>query len=136
MATDLSMNSKDARSIKRAKLDDNIILSGVIHDNIKDLSSFRIDKILNNNSNRKTVCLQGFFDGSEETALVILEKPAFEEQCLLQDSDFFSKKSVLKKVFHNDIYGNFDFFPNIELNCKLEMLVFVDSSSSSNYFLL
>lgn len=89
-----------------------------VHSNIKDLSTFKVDKILNNNTKAKLVCLQGTFSNADGAALVLLEKTAFEEENLKSDSQYFSSSSCLKKIFHNDIYGNYEYYPDIQLNCK------------------
>lgn len=93
-----------------------------VYENINDLSTFKVGEILNNNTRGKTVCLQGSFHNSTENSLVILEKTAFDVKNLIQESEFFTKDSYLTKVFHNDVYGNFELFPKVELNCKLSAM--------------
>ena len=105
-----------------------------------DLSKFKINTILNNNSNRKTVCVLGHFttlDASEDAndakrqAIVILEKKAFTEQDLNQNRKtvdeiestdenrgYFSGRTKLKTEFVNDIYGNFECYPCPDINSK------------------
>ncbi|GJQ79703.1 hypothetical protein Trydic_g5850 [Trypoxylus dichotomus] len=79
-----------------------------------------LERLLENggrkNRNHKTVCLQGTFSNADGAGLVILEKTAFEEDNLKCSSDYFSTSSYLKKVFHNDIYGNYEYYPVLELN--------------------
>lgn len=89
-----------------------------IHESLVDLSSFQLEKVLHNNTNRKTVCLKGKFASKHGEALVLLEKTAFAEENLKQDSDYFTKSSALEKVFHNDIYGNYNYFPKVNLNSE------------------
>lgn len=86
-----------------------------VHINLNNLSAFKVDKILSNNTNRKTVCLQGTFEALEGVGVIVLEKTAFEEDNL-KDGDYFANSSSLKKQFHNDIYGNYEYFPQVELN--------------------
>lgn len=94
--------------------------NGSVHNNLRDLSAFKVKKILSNNTNRKVVCLEGSFDSVEGVGLVVLEKTAFEEENLIKNgSDYFAQNSALKKQFHNDIYGNYEYFPKAELNCRL-----------------
>lgn len=88
-----------------------------IHNTIKDLSDFKLKNILQNNSNRKSVYLCGTFDSREGDAVVILEKTAFAEENLNNDSDYFTDKSYLEKIFQNDIYGDYKYFTLNELNC-------------------
>lgn len=106
-------------SVKKRKLDDGAEEKQPnIHSTIEDLSSFKLEKILNNNTRSKIVCLQGTFSDADGAGLVILEKYAFEEENLKSNSDYFSTSSCLKKVFHNDIYGNYEYYPVTQLNCK------------------
>lgn len=89
-----------------------------VHNQLSDLSTFKFKKVLSNNTNRKVVCLQGSFDASDGVGIVVLEKTAFEEGDFKDDTEYFSEGSSLKKVFHNDIYGNYEYFPKVELNGK------------------
>lgn len=42
--------------------------------------NFRLERLLSNNTNRKTICLLGHFeDNAEHKAIVILEKLAFSD---------------------------------------------------------
>lgn len=100
-----------------------------------DLSKFKTEKILQNNCTRKSACILGRFididsnDDNNNRALIILEKNAFTPQIIgvnddddhtddKNDSDFsfFSVLSKLKTDFINDIYGNFQCFPNPDIN--------------------
>lgn len=98
-----------------------------------DLSKFKTDKILQNNSTRKSACILGHFtddnNSTENRALIILEKNAFtpqtigindnndnDENSTNQNLSFFSVLSKLKTDFINDIYGNFQCFPNPDIN--------------------
>lgn len=99
---------------KKLKVDD--CVKEYVHDDIKDLSEFKLDKIINNNTNRKSVCLKGTFASKTGDALVLLEKTAFAEESLLKDNSYFSKDCSLEKIFHNDIYGDYRYFPKVELN--------------------
>lgn len=82
------------------------------------LKDFVLEKILNNNTNRKTVCVQGKFKDKSGVALVILEKNAFKEE-ELDNSGYFSVDSELRTFFQNDIYGNFECFPRASINGEL-----------------
>lgn len=92
--------------------------SNSIHSTIKNLSGFKLKNILQNNSNRKSVYLSGTFDSKEGDAVVILEKTAFAEENLNNDSDYFTDKSYLQKIFQNDIYGDYKYFTLTELNSR------------------
>lgn len=89
-----------------------------VHNHLSDLSTFKFEKVLSNNTNRKTICLQGSFGSSDGVGIVFLEKTAFQETYFKEESEYFNANSSLKKLFHNDIYGNYEYFPKLELNCK------------------
>lgn len=86
-----------------------------IHDDLNNLSTLAEIEVINNNTNRKTVCLKGKFSGKDGIGLVILEKTAFTNSNLTSDK-YFVPDCYLNKVFSNDIYGNYSFFPKTELN--------------------
>ncbi|KAB0792467.1 hypothetical protein PPYR_14426 [Photinus pyralis] len=108
------VNNCDSPASKKRKLEDNKQIS--IHESLNNLTEFKLEKILYNNTNRKSICLQGVFHNSKEPALVLLEKTGFTETNFNGDSEFFTEKSSLKQIFHNDIYGNYEFLPKLELN--------------------
>lgn len=99
-----------------------------------DLSKFKTEKILLNNSTRKSACVVGRFDNDDDDdnandrALIILEKTAFtssdlniasnDDDDVIRNSSYFSCATKLKTDFVNDIYGNFQCFPKPELNCN------------------
>lgn len=91
-----------------------------------DLTKFRLERILSNNSQSKTICIVGEFVDSGQRAIVIFEKSAFTEENVRTSSEsendnsvsFFASSTELKEVFVNDIYGNFDCIPSAEINSK------------------
>lgn len=106
-----------------------------------DLSKFRLERILNNNSKSKTICVLGTFPSQQsadttEPAIVVLEKTAFTEIDVRTHSDddddglntiqprFFSLETQLKQEFINDIYGNFQCFPIPAINSNFHHLFF------------
>nr|XP_026484066.1 m7GpppX diphosphatase [Vanessa tameamea] len=99
-----------AKKIKIDEKNDNGVAEPVL-----ELKEFIPSKILNNNTNRKTVCVQGNFKDKSGVALVILEKNAFKED-ELDSKGYFSVESDLKTFFQNDIYGNFECFPKSSIN--------------------
>ncbi|XP_017778004.1 PREDICTED: m7GpppX diphosphatase [Nicrophorus vespilloides] len=112
-----NMSSNESEPVcKKPKIETEIEKESVegetnVHKDLKNFSAFSLDKILYNNSNRKSVCLQGSFDGLSGTAIVLLEKTAFEDEKLKEKGAFFNEKSELKQIFQNDIYGNYECFP-------------------------
>lgn len=88
-------------------------------EDLVDLSSFKADRILSCDSRSKTITAVGTLQGPGERAIVVLEKKAF-------DADKFEELSThdttFKKVFRNDVYGNYDCFIPKELNSKFACL--------------
>ncbi|XP_045781240.1 m7GpppX diphosphatase [Maniola jurtina] len=80
-----------------------------------ELKHFIPSKILNNNTNRKIVCVLGNFKDKSGVALVILEKNAFKEE-ELTEKGYFSEDSEFRTFFQNDIYGNYVCFPSSSIN--------------------
>ncbi|CAG9572641.1 unnamed protein product [Danaus chrysippus] len=99
-----------AKKIKKDEQNDN----SVTETDLK-LKDFIPSKILNNNTNRKTVCVLGNFRNKSGVALIILEKNAFKEDHL-DSKGYFSEDCELATFFQNDIYGNFECFPKPEIN--------------------
>lgn len=84
-------------------------------ENQLQLKDFILEKILNNNTNRKTVCVVGKFKDKSGVALVILEKNAFKEEDLGNEG-YFSVDTEVTTFFENDIYGNYECFPRSAIN--------------------
>ncbi|OWR48072.1 putative histidine triad protein member [Danaus plexippus plexippus] len=99
-----------AKKIKKDEQNDN----SVTETDLK-LKDFIPSKILNNNTNRKSVCVLGNFRNKSGVALIILEKNAFKEDHL-DSKGYFSEDCELATFFQNDIYGNFECFPKPEIN--------------------
>lgn len=119
-----------------------------------DLSTFRLDRILNNNTKSKTICVLGRFPSietavgdSSDQAIVVFEKKAFkaadvhtvDDGGTALDADdtangdaklhstFFSSDTILKLEFLNDIYGNFECFPKPEINSNAFIFTYLSS---------
>ncbi|KAJ2943070.1 hypothetical protein O0L34_g18761 [Tuta absoluta] len=88
-----------------------------------ELKDFIPEKILNNNTNRKTVCVLGKFKDKSGVGLILLEKNAFKEE-ELDNSGYFSVDCELRTFFQNDIYGNFECFPKPSLNGVKTTIIF------------
>lgn len=97
------------------------------------LKDFVPSKILNNNTNRKIVCVLGNFKDKSGDALVILEKNAFKEE-ELNEKGYFSEDSELRTFFQNDIYGNYVCFPNSSINGERQIEMFAQYRLHSPYF--
>jgi hypothetical protein len=84
-----------------------------IHTVLKDFSEFQQKRILSDNSQRKTICIEGSFYNREGTAIVLLEKKPFNEEILENTLD---SNCTLRKEFSNDIYGFYECFPSVKYN--------------------
>lgn len=81
---------------------------------INSLSSFVINRILSNNAQRKTVFVEGVFEGKDGKAVLVLEKQAFNDTFLSS----LSHSSDLQGQFVNDVYGNYECYADPKINCK------------------
>lgn len=83
------------------------------------LANFKVDRLLSNNTNRKTVCLLGYFSDKPEgeKAIVVLEKKAFSDTDF-EANRYFTQSQQLDEQFVNDIYGNYELWPDQELNSR------------------
>lgn len=87
-----------------------------VHESLKDLSKFELKRILQNNAQKKLICVEGKFKDHEGSAIVLLEKKAFVEEGL--DEYLFNETSKLVKEFENDLYGNYNCFPSPKFNSE------------------
>ncbi|CAG9790002.1 unnamed protein product [Diatraea saccharalis] len=110
---DLS-NDVDAPCPKKLKVSQD--KENGVNDNQLQLKDFIPEKTLNNNTSRKTVCIQGKFKDKSGVALILLEKNAFKEEHLNNGSGYFTEHTELLTYFQNDIYGNYECFPQSSLN--------------------
>lgn len=106
----------DEKNLVEDEAPENKVPANTVAVSITDLSTFKVDKVLYNNTKIKTVCLQGSFKDFSGIGIVLLEKSAFDERHIEQNSDLFTTKSSLVKEFHNDIYSNFKCIPTPEIN--------------------
>lgn len=100
---------------KKNKIDDKN--GNSVSEIVVKIKDFVLEKILSNNTNRKTVCALGKFKDKSGVALVLLEKNAFKEE-ELDGNGYFSVDTTLCKFFQNDIYGNYECFPRSSINGK------------------
>lgn len=107
-------------SVNSEELNENELnLEKSIHNNLTDLSGFKLKDILQNITNRKAVFLRGNFDSEEGEAVVILEKTAFSEDNLLNNTgNYFPGNHHLEKIFQNDVYGDYKYITDSVLNSK------------------
>lgn len=105
---------------KKVKLDDNDKKNSVENEDgvceRKNLSSFSVTRVLQNNCVRKFICVEGKFEDRADPAIVLLEQKNFPSDKGLLKKSFFSEKAVYQKNYANDVYGNYDCFPAEECN--------------------
>ncbi|XP_063984297.1 m7GpppX diphosphatase [Diachasmimorpha longicaudata] len=88
-----------------------------INDTIDDVdeflqeANFQVTKILRNDTTNKRIAVQGLFKGKNEDALIILEKKIFPEEPEVLQQGFFESNSTSKKIYRNDVYRGYDWFP-------------------------
>ena len=82
---------------------------------VPDLSTFELKRVLNENSERKEIFLEGRFSGGESApaAVLILGKPPFAADAL---PALLNEDTKLEKTFRNDIYYKFDAMPDPRAN--------------------
>lgn len=95
-----------------------LLNDGVVEDlNNFKLGDFLFRRVLNSNSNRKSIYILGSLNGKDGDAVLTLEKKAFSEADL-NENGYFNDVNEVKQHFHNDIYSNYDCFPKPSLNSK------------------
>ncbi|XP_041378145.1 m7GpppX diphosphatase-like [Gigantopelta aegis] len=85
--------------------------SGVPSDTGTDetFSGFSVDKILREDTRHKVITLQGKFEGSEDKAVLLLEKRPFDRDSV---NKLLSTVTRTKQTLKNDIYSTFDTVPD------------------------
>lgn len=104
-----------------------------------DLRKFKLERILQNNTVRKSIALLGKFPDLSQTdqAIVLFEKKAFresevqtedkqaenvdtktEEDSMQNGSSYFENDLQIQTEFINNIYGSFQCVPSAKLNGK------------------
>lgn len=82
---------------------------------LSDLSDFVLKKILSASQDTKSICLEGTFNNTEGSAVLILEKEPFHEEDL---KSLFLEENKREIVFQNDIYSYFRALPVSVCNGK------------------
>lgn len=100
-------------NVKKCKIESEDNAMG-IHKSLKDLSKFRLKRVLSNHAGKKLLCMEGTFSGYDGAAVLLMEKKPFVEDNLREN--FFNEGSTLSKEFENDLYGNYSCFPPVEYN--------------------
>lgn len=102
---------------KRQKVDpDNPENDTSIHKGNINLSNFQMKRLLNVNSTRKQVIIEGNFAGHDSSAIVIFEKKCFPTEEIFLNRGFLNEGTIVRQNFRNGIYGNYECFPTREHN--------------------
>ena len=89
-----------------------------VHKGAISLSNFQMKRLLNVNSARKQVFVEGNFTGHDSPAIVILEKKSFPVEEIFLNRGFFNEGTIIRKIFRNGAFGNYECFPTREYNGK------------------
>lgn len=73
-----------------------------------DFSQFCLKRILMNDAHRKMIAVEGNFDRQPESAVVVMEKYAFDEAAVMNVCNASTK---LKTNMENDVYKSFSCVP-------------------------
>lgn len=121
-AVPLNSDEIECSPAKKNKIDANSPSENAsdIHENEISLSSFEIKRVLQNNCLRKQVCVEGAFKEYKGSTVILLEKQNFatDEESLKRD--IFNKDTTLRKLYSNNIYGNYECFPTKDCNGMLQ----------------
>ncbi|CAH1783322.1 unnamed protein product [Owenia fusiformis] len=104
--------TKDEIPQKKMRMDQSNINSHE-SDILESLQGFKVEKILNENAQTKTMFVHGKFENSEDNAVVIVEKTAFSEKSI---RGVLSGDTTMKNTLKNDIYGTYEVYPKPEFN--------------------
>lgn len=83
---------------------------------ITSFGEFRTTKVLNEDSQWKSMVLLGRFGKSDKDAVVILNKTPLSEELA---KEMLTETSVLRNIMQNDIYGTYELLPKQELNGRV-----------------
>jgi len=103
---------------KKQKMEHNAVIAGEASStnsterSLKNFSSFRVDRVLNESARSKTIFLLGQFSDKEGDGILILEKTPFNKSTV---SNVLSNCSAELQM-QNDIYGSYQAFPRSEYN--------------------
>lgn len=103
-----------------------------VHSGALNFSTFQMTRVLNVNSQRKMIFVEGTFKGYDSPAVVILEKKVFPEDEIFLKRGFFNEGTIIRKSFVNDVYGNYECFPTREHNGNVPNNLFI--LSGDNFF--
>ncbi|PIK48017.1 putative m7GpppX diphosphatase isoform X1 [Apostichopus japonicus] len=107
-------NDGTSQAAKKLKLATDLH-SDVDENVLHDFDGFKVDKILSESAESKSLFLLGSFSESAKKAVVLLEKKPFLSDDLTLKS-LMSKETKLKLGLKNDIYGAYESFPPVEVN--------------------
>lgn len=77
-------------------------------DHQQNFDQFRLKRILMNDTQRKMIAVEGNFDGHQESAVVVMEKYAFDQASVL---NVCNGQTKFKKNLDNDVYKSFSCVP-------------------------
>ncbi|XP_067658757.1 m7GpppX diphosphatase-like [Haliotis asinina] len=96
----------DSTDSKKRKIDESASGS-------KSFKGFSIQRVLREDHRTKFACLEGRFNGSEDLAVVLLEKEPFSKQSFPR---LLSDETTLRETLKNDIYSTYEATPPTDLS--------------------
>jgi m7GpppX diphosphatase len=106
---------------KKPKLVSSDVNTGSTTTELSDLKDFQVHRVLSENSERKTICVEGRLgDDLENPAIVFLEKMPF----IADKVSELLQSSTLRTEFKNDIYGKYECLPDPTLNSLKANLIY------------
>lgn len=95
-----------------------------MEEKLQSLDRFCLKRILMNDTERKMIAVEGNFNGLQESAVVVMEKYAFDEASVLNVCNIQTK---LEKKLENDVYKSYSCVPPYNGKClKTEQHEFVN----------
>ncbi|XP_012278958.1 m7GpppX diphosphatase [Orussus abietinus] len=96
---------------KKARLEDGTSEQSddSVHETLKNLSTFRVKRILSNNTQKKVMCVEGTFENRKGPAIVLFERKSFPNDEIFLKT-LFNEETPLHKEFRNDVYGKYECF--------------------------
>nr|XP_033327638.1 m7GpppX diphosphatase [Megalopta genalis] len=121
----LNTDEDQCSSAKKIKIDNENVSEIIknIHDDKFCLSNFEVKQILQNNTLRKQICIEGTFKDREGSSVILFEKSEFSDDPACLKKQLFNKDTAVRKLYSNDVYGNYECFALKECNDLKLMLI-------------
>ncbi|KAL3852857.1 hypothetical protein ACJMK2_016466 [Sinanodonta woodiana] len=88
---------------------------------LKSFKGFSLEKVLCENAKSKSLFVLGQFEGSDDKAVVLLEKMPFSSE---RATHYVCSDTSLKETLKNDIYGTYDAFIPVQENAVKATVIY------------